>query len=124
MVYESMLLAGVLFFGFFVPNVILGMAADALPPRGILPIHAILVVGAYFLWFWRRHGRTLAMQTWKIQLLSADGARPAIGQLLLRFLLAWPSVFMLGAGLMWAVFDRDRQFLHDRLAGTRLVFTG
>lgn len=124
MVYESMLLAGVLFFGFFLPNVILGMVADALPPRAILPIHAILVVGAYFLWFWRRHGRTLAMQTWKIRLLSADGVQPAIGQLLLRFLLAWPCIFVLGAGLIWAVFDRDRQFLHDRLAGTRLVFTG
>jgi uncharacterized RDD family membrane protein YckC len=28
----------------------------------------------------------------------------------------------LGAGLLWALFDRDGQFLHDRLAGTRLVF--
>jgi len=26
-----------------------------------------------------------------------------------------------GIGLIWAFFDRDRQFLHDRLAGTRLV---
>jgi uncharacterized RDD family membrane protein YckC len=24
-------------------------------------------------------------------------------------------------GLLWALVDRDRQFLHDRLAGTRLV---
>jgi uncharacterized RDD family membrane protein YckC len=24
--------------------------------------------------------------------------------------------------LLWSIFDRDRQFLHDRLAGTRLVF--
>ena len=28
----------------------------------------------------------------------------------------------LAAGLIWALFDRDRQFLHDRLAGTRIVF--
>jgi uncharacterized RDD family membrane protein YckC len=26
-----------------------------------------------------------------------------------------------GIGLLYAVFDRDRQFLHDRLAGTRIV---
>ena len=26
-----------------------------------------------------------------------------------------------GAGFWWALFDRDRQFLHDRLARTRLV---
>jgi uncharacterized RDD family membrane protein YckC len=90
----------------------------------VLLIHAILVVAAYFLWFWRRHGRTLAMQTWKIRLVSTDGTPPAIDQLVLRFLLAWPSVFVLGVGLIWATLDRDRQFLHDRLSGTRLVFTG
>jgi hypothetical protein len=26
-----------------------------------------------------------------------------------------------GIALGWALFDRDRQFLHDRIAGTRLV---
>jgi uncharacterized RDD family membrane protein YckC len=26
-----------------------------------------------------------------------------------------------GLGFAWALFDRDRQFLHDRLAGTALV---
>ncbi|MFN9122921.1 MAG: RDD family protein, partial [bacterium] len=40
---------------------------------------------------------------------------------LYRYLLAWPSVLAAGAGLAWALVDRDRQFLHDRLAGTRLV---
>jgi hypothetical protein len=25
-----------------------------------------------------------------------------------------------GISLLWALFDRERQFLHDRLAGTRL----
>jgi hypothetical protein len=30
-------------------------------------------------------------------------------------------VLCLGFGLAWALIDRDRQFLHDRLAGTRIV---
>ena len=42
-------------------------------------------------------------------------------RLVLRYALAWPSLLYLGAGLLWAFFDRDRQFLHDRLSGTRLV---
>jgi uncharacterized RDD family membrane protein YckC len=41
-------------------------------------------------------------------------------QALLRYLLCWPSVLGV-VGLLWALADRDRQFLHDRLAGTRLV---
>jgi len=24
-------------------------------------------------------------------------------------------------GILWAAIDRDRQFLHDRLAGTRII---
>jgi len=39
----------------------------------------------------------------------------------LRYALAWPSVLLFGAGLLWALIDRDRQFLHDRLAGTCVV---
>jgi uncharacterized RDD family membrane protein YckC len=31
------------------------------------------------------------------------------------------AVGALGVGLWWALFDRDRQFLHDRLAGTRII---
>jgi hypothetical protein len=34
--------------------------------------------------------------------------------------LAFASLAVAGAGLGWALVDRDRQFLHDRLAGTRL----
>lgn len=124
MVYDGILLVGVVFFGFLVPNVLLGISADILLPNGVLLLHFLLVVALYFIGFWRRDGRTLAMKTWKIQLLAADGNRPSIDQLILRFLLAWPSVLLLGIGLCWALFDRDRQFLHDRLSGTRLVFTG
>lgn len=124
MLYESVLLIAVVFFGFIAPNIALGMTTDRSLPGWILLVHAVFVPAVYFLWFWRRNGRTLAMQTWKIRLTSADGAAPSRHQLLLRFTLAWPSIFFFGAGLIWAVFDRDRQFLHDRLAGTRLVFTG
>ncbi|HET7776841.1 MAG TPA: RDD family protein, partial [Azospira sp.] len=31
------------------------------------------------------------------------------------------SLGFFGAGIVWSLFDRERQFLHDRLAGTRLV---
>ncbi|HEY6895974.1 MAG TPA: RDD family protein, partial [Rhodocyclaceae bacterium] len=40
-----------------------------------------------------------------------------------RYLLSWPSILFFGAGLIWAYLDRDRQFMHDRLAGTRIEFT-
>ena len=39
---------------------------------------------------------------------------------MLRFFLALALVPS-GISIVWALFDEDRQFLHDRLAGTRLV---
>jgi uncharacterized RDD family membrane protein YckC len=39
----------------------------------------------------------------------------------LRYVLAWPSVALCGVGLLWSLFDLDNLFLHDRLAGTRVV---
>lgn len=123
MVYDGVLSVAAVFFGFLVPNVALGVLADILLPSGILLFYFLFVTGFYFVWFWRRDGRTLAMKTWKIRLVSATGMQPSLDQLILRFLLAWPGV-LLGIGVVWALFDRDRQFLHDRLSGTRLVFTG
>ena len=42
-------------------------------------------------------------------------------QALLRMALATLGYLAAGASILWALVDRDRQFLHDRLAGTRLV---
>jgi uncharacterized RDD family membrane protein YckC len=122
MAYESLLLVGVLSVAFMLPNLVLGMGFDILLPGWALLIHIVVVLGTYFGWYWRHGGQTLAMQTWKIRLTTSSGAPPSMARLALRYLLAWPSIVYLGAGLLWARFDRDGQFLHDRLAGTRLVF--
>lgn len=122
MLYESLLLLGVLSVFFMLPHLALGMGYEIVLPGPVLLLHVVMVLGTYFVWYWQRHGQTLAMQTWKLRIVRADGTPPGVGQLLLRYLLAWPSLLCYGAGLLWALFDRDRQFLHDRLAGTRIIF--
>jgi uncharacterized RDD family membrane protein YckC len=42
-------------------------------------------------------------------------------QAVLRYLAAWPSILLFGIGILWFLVDRDKQFLHDRIAGTRIV---
>jgi uncharacterized RDD family membrane protein YckC len=121
LVYEALLVMGVLAVAFLVPQMVLGMAAHILLPGWFLFLYLVLVLGAYFLWHWRR-GQTLAMRTWKLRLRAADGSAPSLQRLALRYALAWPSVLFFGVGILWALADRDRQFLHDRLAGTRIVF--
>ena len=122
MLYESLLLLGVLSVGFMLPHLALGMIWEIVLPGPVLVAHVFLLMGAYFVWYWRHGGQTLAMQTWKLKLVRDDGSPPSLGQLLLRYFLSWPSLLFYGAGLFWVFFDRDRQFLHDRLAGTRITF--
>ncbi|HTH95115.1 MAG TPA: RDD family protein [Rhodocyclaceae bacterium] len=122
--YEALLLLGVLSVTFLLPHLVLGMAFNLVAPGWLLVVHIFLVLGAYFLWYWRHGGQTLAMQTWKLQLVRADGGVPEMWRLALRYALTWPSLLFYGAGIIWAFLDRDRQFLHDRLAGTRIVFKG
>lgn len=121
MLYESLLLLGVLSVAFMLPHLALGMAYGVVLPGPALVLHVFLVLGAYFVWYWRHGGQTLAMQTWRLKIVDRSGATPELRQLLLRYLLAWPSLLFYGAGLFWALFDRERQFLHDRLAGTRII---
>jgi len=118
MLYEAILLFAVAFFAGFAFH----FASRGAPLEGTLRLaHQLLLVAvfaAYFLWCWLRGGQTLAMRAWRVRLV---GVTP--GKALLRFLLALLLV-PTGISLVWAVFDRDRQFLHDRLAGTRLVLAG
>ena len=81
--------------------------------RALLQILILAVFAGYFLWCWLRGGQTLAMKAWRIRLVEVTPRKA-----LLRFLLA---LALLPLSIAWAFFDRDRQFLHDRLAGTRLV---
>ena len=104
----------------------------------------LLVTAAYFMWCWIDSGHTLAMKTWRIKVVKPGRHKLPFRTALLRFLLAWgwflPALLVISAfGLhgkgqiaiaflagiaawaMTALFDKDRQFLHDRLAGTRLI---
>lgn len=89
--------------------------------RHAFQLYLFLVFGLYFHWCWLRGGQTLPMKTWKLKLVDINGKPVGIGRCLLRYAAAWLSTISLGAGFLWAVFDRDKQFFHDRLAGTRII---
>jgi uncharacterized RDD family membrane protein YckC len=109
-----------------------------------LKVWLFVVTGAYFVWGWTNSGHTLAMKTWRMQVVTRSHARLPVHTAIARYLLAWgwflPALLactalglkdkaQIGAAVavgvvVWgltAFLDRDRQFLHDRLAGTRIV---
>lgn len=120
MVYESLLVAGIAFFAGLLFLGAIGTSTYGLT-RHAFQVYLFLVIGLYFVGAWRRGGQTLPMKTWKLRLAGAGGARITLRQGLLRYVYAWPCLLIGGIGILYAPFDRRRQFLHDRLAGTSIV---
>jgi uncharacterized RDD family membrane protein YckC len=119
LVYEGMLLFAVLFVSSYL---FLGLARDAQTglARAAFQIYLLSVCGVYFVFCWTRTGQTLAMKTWRMRLVGEDGRVLSVGRAIRRYLFAVPGMLS-GISLLWAPFDRNRQFLHDRLAGSRII---
>jgi uncharacterized RDD family membrane protein YckC len=122
-VYDLLLLAAVVVIATFPFLALVGDASRG-PRRHLLQAYVVAVAGTYLIAFWTRGGQTLAMKTWGIRLVGPDGQPPGIALALKRYLLAVASVAIAGLGFLWAFVDREEQFLHDRLIGTRLVDAG
>lgn len=115
--YESLLLIAILAVATFVFIALLGDAT--LPPkRYFLQAYLWLIAGGYFVWCWTRSGQTLAMKTWRIKVVNQSGQAISWQDACMRYLLA---TLFFGASFIWAIFDRDKQYLHDRLLGTNLI---
>jgi uncharacterized RDD family membrane protein YckC len=148
-VHELLFLVGYLFIVGLVFATLSGESMSAGRPQILTGPIAVLqqlylfvTIGAYFIFFWTRGRRTLAFKTWQLRLLGADGNAPSMKQAIVRYLATWigpalaVALFAIGgksvggwwilalfANFLWAIVDRDRRFLHDRIAGTRVVFS-
>lgn len=144
MIYEGILLFGVVFIVSTIFD-ILTESRSALMFRHSRQALIFIAIGLYFILSWQSKSKTLPMKTWHMRLVSKTGGKPSLWQLLWRYLLLWPLP-LLGALAIKALvqktgytpadlfivitpftlfiptwLSRDGQFLHDRIAGTRLV---
>jgi len=120
--YEVLLLAAVLLAGGFAFTAF-ARRLDPAVARPALQLTLLLLTGGYFVWQWHRGGQTLPMKTWHLRLVTAAGEPLSVAHALRRFVFALTGTLLGGGAVIWALFDRDRQFLHDRLAGTRIVIS-
>ena len=122
LIYETLILAALLLAG-ALPMAVLTRTWDQAAARPALQIWLLLLCALYYVWQWVRTGQTLPMKTWRLRLVAADGKPVTTARAVCRYALALFSTALCGLGFVWALIDRDRQFLHDRLAGTRIVTT-
>ena len=118
--YDALLVVALMFIATFPFLAFFGDATHGWR-RHVLQGWIVVVIGAYFVWFWTRGGQTLPMKTWHIRLVRVDGMPVNVARAVHRYVIALLGTAALGLGFAWALVDRDRQFLHDRLSGTALV---
>ena len=139
--YEGLLLFGIVFIAGYLFST-LSQTRNAMDNRHALQAFVFVVLGIYFTWLWSK-GQTLAMKTWHIRVTDKSGRALTQGRALARYLLSWlwflPPLALIGPLslsiseiiwltlgwiVVWALLSRfhpQRQFLHDALAGSRLV---
>lgn len=142
-IYEGVLLFGVLMLAGLAYGVVTQQRHALVGLHG-LQVFVFIVLGVYFGWFWSHGGQTLAMKTWHLRLLTKQGLQVSTARALLRYLLSWlwflpalawsyvtgvRSGATVAAALIVGVLayaassrlNRQRQYWHDLLSGTRLV---
>lgn len=139
--YEGVLMFGVVWIAGYLFGT-LSQTRNALDNRLGLQIFLFIVFGIYFVWFWHK-GQTLAMKTWHLRVVGLDGHAISQKRAMLRYVLSWlwflpplagvapfklsggeVALIVLGWVAVYALLSRfhpQRQFLHDAIAGTRLI---
>jgi uncharacterized RDD family membrane protein YckC len=143
MLYEAFLITAVEGLAIFVYLLLTGNRHTPAIDHGRNAVF-FLVAALYFIHAWSGSGHTLAMKTWRIKVVALGHARVPLRPAMLRYLFAWgwflPALLVcyafnlrstaqvgtaVAVGIVaWALtafLDKDRQFLHDKLAGTRLI---
>jgi uncharacterized RDD family membrane protein YckC len=149
LLYESLLIGAlVIAAGFLLAPVVSPGTASAQSPAPPSSMGRLLsfaglfgVALGYCVWFWSDGRRTLPMKTWGLGLRRTDGTVVRRRLAAKRFLVcligpalaiaaylllkggayAAHGAWLIGFNFLWALVDPNRQFLHDRLTGTRIV---
>jgi len=121
MLYDSLLVLALMFL-VTLPFIAIRGGEPVESGEGPYRIALLVMVYLFFVGFWSMHGRTLGMQSWRMQLETVDGKKPGIARASLRFFAAVLSLIPLGLGFWWQIWDKDSLTWHDRLSGTRLRF--
>jgi uncharacterized RDD family membrane protein YckC len=120
MLYESVLLFAILFVAGVLYRAVFSDPSNDIQ-RHFLFLYCWLVSAFYFIYCWVKSGQTLAMQTWRVRLVNREGDLINFEQALKRYVLASFCLMFFGLGFVWAWFDREGLYLHDRLTGCRLL---
>ncbi|MDH5435183.1 MAG: RDD family protein [Gammaproteobacteria bacterium] len=118
--YDGMLLFGVLFFASLLVMVFVDEPAH-LSSHLWYRLYLIGVCYFYFAFAWTRTGQTLGLKTWQLRIQQPDGENITWLQSMIRFAGAIVSWLAFGLGFLWIVVDKKNMAWHDYLSKTEVV---
>jgi len=122
MLYDALLVGALLWLTTIPFIAVRGGEAVEVSDNTVYQVALAIVIYAFFVGFWTRTGRTLGMQSWRLQLETMEGEKPNLAEATVRFVAAVFSWLALGLGVLWQLWDRDGLTWHDRISGTRIVY--
>lgn len=77
----------------------------------------------YFCYFWSSYGKgqTLGMRVLNIKVVKTDGSYLDLVGALLRYVGLIVAIIPIFIGVLWVLFDAQKQGWHDKIAGTYVV---
>ena len=83
---------------------------------------SVVISITYYVFFTGYNGQTPGKMALRIQVVRSDGSPMSYGRAFLREIPAkFLSALILGIGYLMVAFDRQKQGLHDRIAGTYVI---
>jgi uncharacterized RDD family membrane protein YckC len=86
-------------------------------------VAAVVWEFVYFAYQWSLSGKTIGMALLGIRVVRTDGSAIGPRQAVVRTLTLPLSFLLLGLGFLGILTNRNRYALHDRLAGTAVVYS-
>lgn len=108
----------------FLAGFLLGILLAVVPELGTETLDLVWTATAfafytlYFPVLWAAKGATLGLMVFGLRIVGLDGQPLGLKQVLIRLLGFW---FLGAVGFLWLAFDKQKQALHDKLAGTLVV---
>ena len=98
----------------------------ASPPTAFLDklelMFALIIVPNLF--FVTRYGATPGKMVFGLRIINGDGSIPNLGKTIKREIIGKSiSGVFFSFGYYWAAFDKEKQAIHDKIAGTHVIFT-
>ena len=117
MLYDWLLILALWMITLLVWVVATGEEITGLPVQ----ITAVVEAAAFYAYFWRAHGQTLGMRSWRLELVDEQGGKASWRQIALRLAVAPLSFACGGVGYLWLYTGDRRQTWHDRASSTYVL---